>query len=120
MLKFAIPVIRVSSAAAAERFFGGLGFERVFSMRADDAKHDPCYMGFRRDDAVLHVSSFPGDGAAGTAVYVAVDNVDDLHREFVAKGIEIDTGPIDQDWGTREMYVKDADRNSIRFSQDLA
>ena len=53
------------------------------------------------------------------SVYVAVDNVDDLHREFVAKGIPIDTGPVDQSWGTREMYVKDADLNSIRFTQDL-
>ena len=119
MLKFAIPVLHVSNAVAAERFYLGLGFEQVFAMRPDDSKPDPCYMGFRRDDAVLHVSSFSGDSVAGGAVYVAVDNVDDLHREFVANGIPIDTDPIDQSWGTREMYVKDADRNSIRFTQDL-
>lgn len=88
-------------------------------MRLDESKADPCYMGFRRDDAVLHVSSFPGDGVSGGVAYVAVDDVDELHRELAAKGVPIDTGPINQSWGNREMYVKDMDRNSIRFTQEL-
>jgi uncharacterized glyoxalase superfamily protein PhnB len=46
-----------------------------------------------------------------------VDDVDALHAEFVAAGVTVDTPPIDQTWGTREMYVKDADRNSVRFQQ---
>jgi len=33
--------------------------------------------------------------------------------------VTIDTGPINQDWGNREMYVKDADGNCIRFTQEL-
>jgi len=44
-----------------------------------------------------------------------VEDVDALHAELVAKGVRIDTGPVDQTWGTREMYVKDADGNSVRF-----
>ena len=44
-----------------------------------------------------------------------VEDVDALHAEFVARGVKIDTGPVDQTWGTREMYVKDADGNSLRF-----
>ena len=31
------------------------------------------------------------------------------------RGMKIDSGPVDQTWGTREMYVKDADGNSLRF-----
>jgi catechol 2,3-dioxygenase-like lactoylglutathione lyase family enzyme len=118
MLKFAIPVLHVSSAVAAEQFYGGLGFRREFAHRADESKPDPCYMGFTRDGVRLHVSSFSGDGVSGGVVYVAVDDVDALHQELAAKGIAIDTGPVDQTWDTREMYVKDADRNSIRFSQE--
>jgi len=38
---------------------------------------------------------------------------------LVAKGVAIDTGPVNQDWGNRELYVKDADRNSIRFTQHV-
>jgi hypothetical protein len=50
---------------------------------------------------------------------VAVDDVYALHQELVKRGVSIDTGPVAQTWGTREMYVKDADRNSIRFSQAI-
>jgi uncharacterized glyoxalase superfamily protein PhnB len=119
MLKFAIPVLHVGSSRAAEEFFSRLGFRQEFAMRFDESKADPCYMGFKRDGVLLHVSSFSGDGVSGGAVYVAVDDVDELHRELVAKGVPIDTGPVDQSWGTREMYVKDIDRNSIRFTQEL-
>ena len=29
------------------------------------------------------------------------------------------TGPVNQTWGAREMYVKDGDGNSIRFQAPL-
>ena len=46
MFKFAIPVLHVSSSAAAEKFYcGKLGFKQSFACRFDDAKSDPCYMG---------------------------------------------------------------------------
>ncbi len=67
------------------------------------------------DDAWVHVSSFSGDGVSGGVVRFDVDDVDALQAELVEKGVRIDTGPVDQTWGNREMYVKDADGNSIRF-----
>ena len=116
MLKLAIPVLHVSNSIAAEEFYcKRLGFRREFAHRVDDAKADPCYMGLTRDGVWLHVSSFSGDGVSGGAVNLIVEDVDALHAELVEKGVRIDTGPVDQTWGTREMYVKDADGNSIRF-----
>ena len=116
MLKLAIPVLHVSNSIAAEEFYcKRLGFRREFAHRVDDAKADPCYMGLTRDGVWLHVSSFSGDGISGGAVNLIVEDVDALHAELVEKGVRIDTGPVDQTWGTREMYVKDADGNSIRF-----
>ncbi|OGG55449.1 MAG: hypothetical protein A3F84_15000 [Candidatus Handelsmanbacteria bacterium RIFCSPLOWO2_12_FULL_64_10] len=116
MFKLAIPVLHVSSSAAAEAFYcNRLGFSRQFAYRVDKAKSDPCYMGLTRDGVQLHVSSFPGDGVSGGVVFLLVEDVDALHAELVAKGVAIDTGPIDQSWGNREMYVKDSDGNSIRF-----
>jgi len=118
LLKRAIPLLHVSNAAAAESFYcGRLAFRRLFANRADPARPDPCYMGLARDGVVLHVSSFSGDGVAGGVVNILVDDVDALHREFAAKGVPIDLEPTDQTWGNREMYVKDADRNCIRFLQ---
>jgi catechol 2,3-dioxygenase-like lactoylglutathione lyase family enzyme len=116
LFKQAIPVLHVSSSAAAEEFYcNQLGFRRQFAYRNDDTKPDPCYMGLARDDAWLHVSSFSGDGIPGGVVYLLVDDVDGLHAELLRKNVGIDLEPTDQTWGNREMYVKDPDGNSIRF-----
>jgi catechol 2,3-dioxygenase-like lactoylglutathione lyase family enzyme len=116
VFKLAIPLLHVANAAAAEEFYcNRLGLRRGFAHRPDGVKADPCYMGLTRDEVCVHVSSFSGDGVPGGVVNVIVDDLDVLHAELAAKGVRIDTGPVDQTWGTREMYVKDADRNSIRF-----
>lgn len=118
MFRLAIPVLHASSSAAAEEFYcGGLGFRREFAYRTDETRADPCYMGFERDGAELHVSSFSGDGVAGGVAFVVVDDVDALHEELVRKGVAIHLPPTDQSWGNREMYVKDPDGNSVRFVQ---
>ena len=109
-------MLHVSNAAAAQEFYcGKLGFRLEFAHRGDGALPDPCYIGVSRDGVWIHLSSFAGDGVAGGVVNLVVDNVDELHREFVAAGVRIDSGPVDQTWGTREMYVKDADGNCLRF-----
>ncbi len=118
MIKLAIPLLQVSRSAAAEEFYcKKLGFRLEFAHRLDDAKSDPCYMGLSRDGVWLHVSSFSGDGVAGGVANFIVENVDALHTELMYRGVPIDTGPVNQTWGTREMYVKDADRNCVRFIQ---
>ena len=112
----AIPVLHVSRSAAAAQFYcEGLGFQQRFAYRPDDPESDPCYMGLSRDGVLLHVSSFPGDGVPGGVATFIVDDLDALSAEFVAKGVSLDFEPTVQSWGNREMYVTDADRNSIRF-----
>lgn len=116
MFKSAIPVLHVSSAAAAEEFYcDRLGFRKKFAYRFDERKPDPCYMGLTRDGVELHVSSFSGDGVSGGVVFLLVDDVDALHSELLLKGVPIALPPTDQSWGNREMYVEDPDGNSIRF-----
>lgn len=116
MLKFAIPVLHVSTAAAAEEFYcKRLGFTQLFAYRFNEKRPDPCYMGLARDDVELHVSSFSGDGVAGGVVFIGVEDVDQLHEELKANGVTVDLEPTDQSWGNREMYVHDPDGNSIRF-----
>ena len=110
-IRLAIPVLHVSSAKRAEDFYcDRLGFRRQFAYRVDESKA-------ARDGVEIHLSSFPGDGVCGGVVNFVVDDVDALHAELVAKQIRIDTGPLDETWGTREMYVKDDDGNSVRFQQ---
>jgi catechol 2,3-dioxygenase-like lactoylglutathione lyase family enzyme len=118
MFKQAIPVLHVNRSAEAGKFYEKLGFRQQFAYRPFGGV-DPCYMGFARDDASIHASSFSGDGVSGGVVYLLVDDVDAVHAELVTQGVAIDTGPINQDWGNREVYVKDPDGNSIRFVQEL-
>jgi len=40
------------------------------------------------------------------------------YAELVAKHVAIALAPTDQTWGNREMYVRDADGNSIRFMRE--
>lgn len=80
MLKQAIPVLHVSSSRIGQDFYcTRLGFRLEFAYRPTEAD-DPCYLGLKRDEAQLQLSSFRDDGVAGSLVYVLVDDVDALHR----------------------------------------
>jgi uncharacterized glyoxalase superfamily protein PhnB len=123
VLKTAIPVIHISDSVKAEEFYcKRLGFGLLSSWRPDETRKDPCYMALARDGAHLHLTSFK-DGVVGTwtsTVYVFVDDVDALYAELAAKGMSLPSPPIDQTWGTREIDVRDADRNVITFGQRMA
>jgi uncharacterized glyoxalase superfamily protein PhnB len=116
LFKFVVPLLHVSdSAAAADFYCNQLGFEQHFSHCADQANPDPCYIGVSREGIWLHLSSFSGDGVAGGVVNILVDDVDSLHAEFTRRKVPIAMEPVNQTWGTREMYVKDRDGNTLRF-----
>lgn len=120
MIRKAIAVLHITNAEAAEAFYcERLGFQLDFCAPASESQRDPCYMGVSRDGAALHLSSHAGDGVAGGVALLMCDDVDALHAEFVAHGVAIAVGPVDQTWGMRELYVRDPDGNSIRFAAPL-
>jgi catechol 2,3-dioxygenase-like lactoylglutathione lyase family enzyme len=119
MLESAMPLLHVSNAQAAVDFYAGLGFRIEFAhgphVGPASPHADPCYMGLSRDGVWIILSSFSGDGVAGGVVNFHLDDVDALYDEFADDGIAVDLTPTDQTWGTREMYVRDPDRNCLRF-----
>lgn len=116
MLKCAIPLLRVRSASAVDRFYcGKLGFRVLSTYRPRSDAADPAYCVLARDGALVHVSSFPGDGAIGHVVTISVDDIEGLFDELIAAGIDTGDGIMDQSWGDREIYVRDPDGNGIRF-----
>jgi catechol 2,3-dioxygenase-like lactoylglutathione lyase family enzyme len=116
----AVSVLRVSDFEAAEAFYcGRLGFTKDWAYQLQEGQTNPTYAGLSRDGAQVHVSSFSGDGASGQVALFYVRDVDALFAEFDSRGVAFDLEPTDQTWGTREMYVKDADGNSLRFSQPV-
>ena len=117
----AIPILHVSRSEDAERFYCELlGFRRRFAYRPEEPERDPCFLGLDRDGVVLHISSFIGDAVPGGAATIIVDDLDALYAEFSERDVPVDFPPTMQDWGNREMYVTDADRNSIRFIEARA
>jgi catechol 2,3-dioxygenase-like lactoylglutathione lyase family enzyme len=88
---------------------------------------DPSFCVLVREGDSLFLSSHTGDGTFGQAIVVMTDDIDALFRKFRARGLEspgnsdfpeeVHEGPIDQTWGTREFYVDDPDRNTLRFAQ---
>jgi catechol 2,3-dioxygenase-like lactoylglutathione lyase family enzyme len=118
MIKLAVPLLHVSNAAAAQDFYcTRLGFHLEYAHGPNGADGDPCYLGLSRDGVWIALSSFSGDGVAGGVVNLLAGDVDALLRNSPPPEFPSTFPPTDQTWGTREMYVKDADRNCLRFQQ---
>lgn len=117
-----VPVFRVADIERAVSFYcRTLGFVEEFRYAA--SHNGPTYVGVSLDGHHIHLSTFAGDGVAGTALYCYVDDVDALFERFVAHGLKtpgnpaspVENGPVDQSWNMREFYVRDPDRNTLRF-----
>src|SRR5689334_15235318 len=80
----AIPVLRMFSVEKAKEFYlSYLGFTVDWEHRFEDVA--PLYMQVSRAGLVLHLSEHYGDGTPGSAVYVEMQGVEELHRELAAK-----------------------------------
>ena len=113
-----IPVLSVTSDERSEEFYGRLGFETRNLYSPHEGKRDPAYRVVRRDQAWIHLDSFPGDRQGPGHVYLRVADVDAIEAELRAQGIEPVLPAADQPWGTREMVVHDPDGNELHFHQE--
>ena len=117
-----IPTVRCRSMKASIAFYANvLDFDCV----EHGGDSDPTFSVLMRGGSLLLLSSHGGDGAFGQAIVVLTDNVDALFHRFRTRGLKtpgnpdapakVHEGPIDQSWGTRELYVDDPDGNTLRF-----
>jgi catechol 2,3-dioxygenase-like lactoylglutathione lyase family enzyme len=118
-----IPTVRCSNMRRSLAFYTGiLDFERV---DGNDRLEDPSFTALKRGGDYLYLSSHRGDGEFGQAIAVEVDDVDEIFRALLRRGLStpgnpdspVHEGPVDQTWGTREFYVDDPDGNTLRFTQ---
>jgi catechol 2,3-dioxygenase-like lactoylglutathione lyase family enzyme len=118
-----IPVLIVRDVPEAIAFHTGvLDFELAFA-----SPHEaPFYAVLTRGADELHLNLTPGQGRFGhSSAVVVCDDVDALFASFVARGLSVPTradspvheGPLDQTWGTREVYIDDPSGNTIIFQQ---
>ena len=100
-----------------------LDFELVVAPHPDPENFGSRYAALSRNGHILHLTSHSREkGAFGAAIYVRVDNVDELCERFVANGVELTvpaggSSPVDQTWDMREIGFLDPDGNKITFGQ---
>ncbi len=82
------------------------------------------YAVLTRGGAELHLSGFGGK-PFGVSVIMVVSDVDLLFAKYQARGLQpsskpaspVHQSPIDQTWGTREVYIDDPDSNTLILQQ---
>ena len=76
----------------------------------------PLYAQISLGECVIHLSEHHGDASPGSAVRVAVDDIDGYHAEITGKGYKYRRRGIDvMPWGTREIKVIDPFFNRLMF-----
>lgn len=115
------PIMKCTDIETAESFYcDRLGFRVDWRWRHHPTAANPGYTAVSRDGITLHLSSFGGDGAFGSAVYIYVADVDALYADFKTRGLtSFDHIPMDQVHGMRDMAVRDPWQNQLRFGTPL-
>jgi catechol 2,3-dioxygenase-like lactoylglutathione lyase family enzyme len=118
-----IPILVVRDMREAIDFYTrALDFELGFSW----PEAAPLYAGLVRGEDELHLNLTPGEGRYGhSSVIVLCEDVDAAFAGFVARGFKPPTrpgspvheGPLEQTWGTREVYIDDPSGNTLVFQQ---
>ena len=94
-----------------------------FKLKYADANDDDITVDLVNGEEELGLTTLAGDQKEKINVYIRVDDVDELFRKYVSRGLQVPNrpespvhnGPIDQTWGMREFYVNDPSGNTLRF-----
>ncbi len=118
-----IPTFGVRDIAEAVRFYTELlDFRVAFVLN----ENDPFYVILLRGVDELHLSLHGDrDRFSRSSAIVVCDNVDAVFDTFRARGLSVPIrpespvheGPVDQTWGTREVYIDDPSGNTLCFQQ---
>ena len=117
-------VLLVEDVARSVSYYAEpLGFET----RAREV--NPAHYGYAsRDACQLHFARFegarprPNHAEAPPDMFDAyfwVDDVEALHAELVGRGADLLHGPVDQEYGQRELRVRDPDGYILAFGTSL-
>lgn len=111
----ATPILKIFDETKAKDFYlGFLGFTLDWEHRFEPAA--PLYAQISRGACVIHLSEHHGDVAPGSAIRIAVDDVDGYHAEIMAKGYNYMRPGIEATpWETREIKVIDPFFNRLMF-----
>jgi uncharacterized glyoxalase superfamily protein PhnB len=108
-----VPFLQVTDALVSSEFYCNvLGFQKEWEYQPDgDA---PAFISIRRENIRLFLTEHP-ESSVGALLYCYVDDVDQFHKEIIQRGAILEWEPIDTDWNTREMQLRDPNGNKLRF-----
>ena len=117
-----IPILRCLNMKEAIDFYTNI---LDFKLKSPNASADDWVVDLVNGEAELGLTSLEGDQKLGINVYVRVDEVDNLFKKYVSRGLvvpnrpesPVHNGPLDQSWGMREFYVNDPSGNTLRFGK---
>jgi catechol 2,3-dioxygenase-like lactoylglutathione lyase family enzyme len=101
----AIPILRVTKASEAVRWYARLGFQQEWEHRFEPGL--PAFVSIQRQGVRLFLSEHTGDARPDTLVYIRVKRVEPIAREF-------NVAVTDQGWAN-EVHLQDPDGNRIRI-----
>lgn len=112
------PLLMVRDIEESVRFYGEtLGFEIVGKAESDDGvfwcrlqRGDACFMLQQRGEGATTTSQ----PAPEVAFYFVCDDADELHAEFLRKGLPLDP-PALADYGMLQVFVPDPDGFVVCF-----
>lgn len=113
-----VPFIQVSNIHKSVSFYcEQLGFQKEWEYQPES--HLPGFASVRWQNVRLFLTEHP-ESIPGTLVYCYVEDVDRLYQQITERGVELEWTPIDTDWQTREMQLRDPDGNKLRFGMICA
>jgi len=115
-----VPILNVSDVEASVAWFGRLGWEPGFQWRGTEGGPVDFGAVVAGDlEIFLCRDGQGGRGDDGAWMSIWVDDVDAIHRQCTANGIEVTWPPTDEPWGVREMHVRHPDGHVFRISQPM-
>jgi catechol 2,3-dioxygenase-like lactoylglutathione lyase family enzyme len=110
VLTSAVPILPARDLDEAEAFYGRLGFQTL-------GRHSE-YVLLRRETAELHLWLCTDRHVAeNTACYLRVSDIEAMHRDLLAAGLDRLSAPQMKAWGMVEFEVWDPSGNLLRFGQ---
>ena len=99
-----VPILRIFDEARARDFYlGFLGFRIDWEHRFEPGT--PLYMQVARDACVLHLSEHHGDATPGSALRIAVSDLDALQADLLGKQYKYARPGIEEMPWARDMKI---------------